>query len=75
MKATITFDLTDPSDTQRHSDCLQGQSWRFLVQEVDDTIRSRIKHSNLHDSERVTYEIVRTLIREELEHRNLKLHE
>ena len=49
MKATLTFDLDNPEDRDRHSDALNGAAWKGVVTQFDEWLRNKIKYTEESD--------------------------
>jgi len=45
MKATLEFNL--PEEQEEHLNALQGMSWQMVLFEVDQELRSTVKHGDL----------------------------
>ncbi len=45
MKAILTFNL--PEESEEHQTALDGWKWQSLVQELDNHLKGKLKHSNL----------------------------
>ena len=47
MKAILKFDL--PEDQYEFEQAVDGHHWHCLVQDIDEKLRSNIKHHNIKD--------------------------
>lgn len=49
MKATLTFDLSDPDDAARHRRCTQADRAYDALWTYDEWLRGKIKYDNCED--------------------------
>ena len=59
MKATISFDLSDPDDREEHAMYLQAPMYSLALSDLDTLFRSWDKHGYLDGSKKFTPESVR----------------
>jgi len=71
MKGKLEFDL--PEEDEEFNMAIKGALYRYVLQDVDNFMRDRIKYGNLPDKDADIYEEVRKHIYDCLEHRNLPL--
>jgi hypothetical protein len=73
MKATLVYNL--PDEQEEFEIAVNAHRWRYAMWEIDNTMRSNIKHPHESTSkeEIKTYEKVKELIRETLTAYNLTL--
>jgi len=73
MKATLEFDL--PEEASEHRAALDGNDWRSVVTELDELLRTWIKHGGLNEMKTPeALQHVRTTLLQSLEDRNLRMH-
>lgn len=71
MRATLTFDLSDPDDRDAHAVALAGSKYRAVVVELDEHLRSRIKYQEDPVDVRAAIFHVRETLREFCQERGL----
>lgn len=71
----ITLEFTTPEEQEDLWDALRGSSWRFSLKEIDEHLRSRIKHGELDDNVAAELQSLRTFITDVLESKGLYLYE
>ena len=71
MHATITFNL--PEEQQEHRDALDGTAWKLVVRNLDNTLRTALKHGHNLASANAALEEMRTRLYTEIEEQGLSL--
>lgn len=64
--ATLRYDLSDPDDEREHRYALAGREALLALEEIDGAIRSKLKHGEPSDLERITLKEIQALIPYEL---------
>ena len=64
--ATLRFDLSDPDDEREHRYALAGREALLALEEIEQAIRSKLKHGEPSEETREVLEEIRTLIPYEL---------
>ena len=64
--ALLRFDLSDPDDERQYRYALAGRDALIALERIEQAIRSRLKHGDPSDTERVALEEVRAMIPHEL---------
>ena len=64
--ATLRFDLSDPDDEREHRYSLAGREALLALEEIEQAIRSKLKHGEPSEETREVLEEIRTLIPYEL---------
>ena len=64
--ATLRFDLGDPDDEREHRYALAGREALLALEEVEQAIRSKLKHGEPSEETKAILEEIRTLIPYEL---------
>jgi len=72
MKATLEFEL--PEDEDAHLDALKGSDWKFAMDDLQNYLRSQIKHGENTIEEYRTFERVWDRLWEILNDRGLRIH-
>ena len=75
MKVTIEFNL--PDQQERFDSFINGAKWKYVVRELDESMREMIKWNseNLDESQLLTVRQIRSMLLQYLEQENLRLHE
>ena len=60
--ATLRFDLSDPDDEREHRYALAGREALLALEEIEQAIRSKLKHGEPSEETRAVLEEIRTLI-------------
>ena len=60
--ATLRFDLSDPDDEREHRYALAGREALLALEEIEQAIRSKLKHGEPSEETREVLEEIRTLI-------------
>ena len=72
MEAILKYNL--PEDTQEFQTAVSGYKYRWLIQEVDQYLRSEIKYNDkLSNDTCKAFELIRDKIREELIENNISI--
>lgn len=71
MKALLEFDL--PEDAEEHRMAVQGADWAFVVQHMAETLRSKLKYSEMKTEAMQMLEEMRAELYEEMKSRGLTL--
>jgi hypothetical protein len=53
MKATLSFDLDEPSDSEAHKRCVKALDYGFLIQEVAEYLWRNTEKDNPDDAEAI----------------------
>ena len=64
--ATLRFDLSDPDDEREHRYALAGREALLALEEIEQAIRSKLKHGEPSEETMEVLEEIRTLIPYEL---------
>jgi hypothetical protein len=64
--ALLRFDLSDEDDARQHRYALAGRDALIALEQIEQAIRSRLKHGDPSDTERVALEEIRAMIPYEL---------
>lgn len=64
--ATLTYDLSDPDDERLHRYALAGRDALLALEEIDNRIRSALKHGEPTPETQAILEEIRALIPYEL---------
>lgn len=70
--ATLAFNLPEEADDFRLATQGQGANWTLM--ELDQKLRSEVKHSDITPAQRDAYEAVRNWIRELAEQNDVTLY-
>jgi hypothetical protein len=71
MKAILEFNL--PEDTVEHSDAINGTDYKFVLQDMDSTLRHYQKYGHEYKTADEAIEMIRKELFSELSARNLSL--
>lgn len=64
--ALLRFDLSDEDDERQHRYALAGRDALVALEQIEQAIRSRLKHGDPSDIERVTLKEIQAMIPYEL---------
>ena len=75
MKVTIEFNL--PEQQEEYEDFMNGAKWKYIVRELDEHMRGKIKYNdeNMSLTQLDTIQEVRDMLVGCMEQENLRLHE
>lgn len=73
MKAILEFNL--PEDTTSHEDALNGTQWKFIVTQLDQTLRDKLKYGDLPSSVHKALAEIRTHLNDLCDDYNLNIHQ
>lgn len=71
-KVRLTFSVPDENDEL--NDALNGTEWRNAIQEIEQTLRARIKYESNKEWDEDTVIAIRDMIYETLKNRELVLY-
>jgi len=71
MKATLEFNL--PEDTVEHSDAINGTDYKFVLQDMDTTLRDHLKYGHDYKTAGEALEAIRKELHNALMERSLSL--
>ena len=69
MKATLSFEL--PAEDEDFDAALRGHLWRDAMRELDEWLRTRIKHGELDAGEHDALSDARDMLRDAMNKRGL----
>ena len=71
MKANLEFNL--PEDNEEFYYANNGSNYYYVCHELDQHLRSQLKHGSLTEEQDLVYQEIRDKLRELLEENNVKL--
>ena len=73
MKAILEFNL--PEEAYEHRMAIDGISWKYVVSEMDEYLRSQIKYQELPEEADKTLQAARDYLHELCNANNVNIHE
>jgi len=73
----VTLELNLPDQQERFDNLMNGAKWKYVVRELDETMREMIKWNteNLDDSQLLIVRQIRSILFTYLEQENLRIDE
>ena len=73
MKAILEFNLDEPDDRINHLRATMSLELTFVINDIIQRLRSKVKYEDLTDEEYKIYEEIREMIYEIMNNYNIKL--